>query len=314
MIKFGNTGSIVSIRSRSLSIDDGTPTHHHAPAALTPLDNEDIVSSIAGNGAPATHQLHPEDIDGEQAYLHIFQPTAVTSLAGTAVIICPGGGYGSLAMEGGRGNPSFHLPGEVLAQWLARHGILACLLQYRLPKGRKDVPLTDVQLAMRYVREEGAAWSVDSDKVGVMGFSSGGHVAGSAATLFSSPLDRPDFAILVYPVVTMSGKWRHEQSVKNLLGNNPSTEYLNRFSLEQQVTAETPPTFLAHAVDDTLVSVENSRRFASACWEHGVDVQLLELSDGSHGLNRYKGPNWDAWQGQALRWMHRVVNGRPAKL
>ena len=229
-------------------------------------------------------------------------------------MVCPGGGYGSLAMEGGVGQPSYDLPGEAVAQWLARHGVLACLLQYRLPKGRKDVPLTDCQLAIRAVRDHATAWEIEPAKIGVMGFSAGGHLAGSAATLFTGPADRPDFAILVYPVVTMVGHWRHEGSVTNLLGEQPGADELQHFSLEQQVKSSTPPTFLAHALDDVAVPIENARRFAAACWEHGVDSQLLELSDGGHGLNGYKGPNWEAWQGQAIRWMHTVVHGKPGEL
>mmetsp|Transcript_43202 Transcript_43202/g.91884 ORF Transcript_43202/g.91884 Transcript_43202/m.91884 type:complete len:339 (-) Transcript_43202:350-1366(-) len=318
ILKCGNGGIV-----RTLLVDgDGDPTHD-APTSLdlTPLGNESIAKNVAvdGNGAPTSHRLHPEDIDGEQAYLHIFKPTAVTPLSGTAVVVCPGGSYRQLVMEGGPGDPTFGLPGEALAQWLPRHGVLACLLRYRLPAGRGDVPLADVQLAIRRVREGGLAAgdsrAIDPPtKVGVMGFSSGGHLAGSAATMFTGPVDRPDFAVLVYPVVTMSGGWRHEPSARNLLGANPSRADLERFSLELRVTANTPPAFLAHAVDDKVVPVQNSRRFAAACWEHDVNSQLLELSDGGHGLNGYKGPNWEAWQVQALRWMRNVVNGRPVKV
>ena len=274
----------------------------------------DAVAAALDGVAPTIHQLHPEDIDGEQAYLHVFAPTTKTPLAGTAVVVCPGGGYGGLAMEGGVGQPTFGLPGEAVAQWLAHQGVLACLLQYRLPAGRKNVPLTDCQLAIRAVRDHAAAWAIDPSRVGVMGFSAGGHLAGSATTLFTSPADRPDFAILVYPVVTMTGHWRHQGSVENLLGNEPTPDDLHRFSLEQQVTPDTPPTFLAHALDDVAVPIENARLFAASCWEHGVKSQLLELSDGGHGLNGYKGPNWEAWQGQAIRWMHAVIHGEPAEL
>jgi acetyl esterase/lipase len=271
-------------------------------------------TTSSATAPPTTHPLHAEEVDGEQAYLHVFAPTVTSALAGTAVVVCPGGGYGGLAMEGGVGEPSFGLPGEAVAQWLAEHGVVACLLQYRLPAGRKAVPLTDCQLAIRAVRDHAAAWAIEPSKVGIIGFSAGGHLAGSAATLFTGPSDRPDFAILVYPVVTMAGDWRHQGSVDNLLGEEPAAADLARFSLEQQVTADTPPTFLTHALDDAAVPVENARRFAAACWGHGVDSQLLELSDGGHGLNGYRGPNWEAWKGQAVRWMHTVVNGAPAEL
>lgn len=280
---------------------------HLAPAATPAAATENPILRLP--------LAHPADIDGEQAFISVFQPTraaACTSpVTGTAVVVCPGGGYRSLAMEGGVGSPTHGLPGEAIAQWLCEHGIVAVVLEYRLPRGRKEVPLTDAQLAITTVRARAVEWGIDEAKVGIIGFSAGGHLVLSAATLFTSPADRPDFVIAVYPVVTMEGDWRHQGSVDNLLGDSPTSEDMQHYSLEQQVTADTPPTFLAHALDDMAVPVENSRRFAAECWAHDVPTQLLELSDGGHGLNGYQGPNWEAWKGQAIRWLATVVSGVP---
>ena len=256
--------------------------------------------------------LRPAEHDDEHACISVFQPSAaVSQFAGTAVIVCPGGGYGGLAMEGGVGSPTYGLPGEAIAQWLCEHGIVAIVLEYRLPRGRKEVPLADAQLALTITRARAAEWGVESGKLGIIGFSAGGHLVLSAATLFTSPANRPDFVIAVYPVCTMAGDWRHQGSVDNLLGDSPTAEELGRYSLEQQVTANTPPTFLAHALDDMAVPVKNARRFAAQCWDHDVPTQLLELSDGGHGLNGYQGPNWEAFKGQAIRWVATVVSGTP---
>jgi hypothetical protein len=154
---------------------------------------------------------------------------------------------------------------------------------------------------------------LNAERVGIMGFSAGGHLASTAATHFDAgraeaqdPLDRlscrPDFAILVYPVVTM-GPITHGGSKKNLLGENPSAELIERFSNEKQVTERTPPMFLAHALDDAPVPPENSRLLFAALQTQKSPSKYLELPSGGHGLNGYKGPMWDAWQTQSLQWL-----------
>ncbi len=221
-----------------------------------------------------------------------------------AVVICPGGGYAGLAVV-----PE----GHGIARWLNRHGIAGIVLEYRMPQARSLVPLLDAQRAIRTVRYNAKAWGIDPGRVGIMGFSAGGHLASTAATHFdggdpkaADPIERlscrPDFAILIYPVITMGVK-THGGSKANLLGRDPKPEMVERFSNEKQVTDKTPPMFLAHAQDDKVVVPDNSQMMYDALRAHGVAAEYLMLSRGGHGLNGYKGPMWDAWQSKSLAWL-----------
>lgn len=223
---------------------------------------------------------------------------------GTAVVICPGGGYGGLVTGA---------EGHGIAAWLNKQNITGVVLEYRLPAGRSQVPLLDAQRALRTVRANAKAWNLDPERIGIMGFSAGGHLASTAGTHFDAgdpnatdPIQRlssrPDFMILIYPVITMTDKG-HAGSRTNLLGKIPDPKLLNSFSNEKQVTATTPPTFLAHAKDDRPVPPENSQMFHDALLAHNVPARYLELPSGGHGLNGYKGPMWDAWQTQSLAWL-----------
>lgn len=223
---------------------------------------------------------------------------------GAVAIICPGGGYGGLVTGA---------EGHGIAAWLNKRGITGVVLEYRLPAGRSSVPLADANRAVRTVRTNAKEWGIDPAKIGIIGFSAGGHLASTAATHFdegdASAADavervssRPDFAILVYPVITM-GEKGHGGSRQNLLGKDPPAALMDLYSNEKQVTAKTPPTFLAHPVDDKVVSIENSKMFYEALQANKVPSQLLELPSGGHGLNGYKGPMWDAWQEKSLAWL-----------
>lgn len=223
---------------------------------------------------------------------------------GAAVVICPGGGYGGLVT-----GPE----GHGIARWLNEHGIVGIVLEYELPKGRPLVPLRDVQRALRTARSNAESWKVAGCRIGVMGFSAGGHLASTAGTHFDAgdpvatdPIDRvscrPDFMVLIYPVISM-GEETHRGSRQNLLGKAPSAESIAIFSNETQVTTNTPPAFLAHAKDDKAVVPDNSRLFHEALKAHNVASEYLELPSGGHGLNGYRGPMWEAWQTGALRWM-----------
>ena len=231
---------------------------------------------------------------------------------GTAIVICPGGGYGGLVTGA---------EGHGIAAWLNRHGITGVVLEYRLPAGRSQVPLLDAQRAIRTVRANAKAWNLDAARIGIMGFSAGGHLASTAGTHFdageadaSDPTQRiscrPDFMILVYPVITM-GEKGHGGSRNNLLGKNPDAKLVDLFSNEKQVTERTPPTFLAHAKDDGPVPPENSRMFHEALKANKVASEYLELASGGHGLNGYKGPMWDAWQTRSIAWLieMKLANG-----
>ena len=234
--------------------------------------------------------------------LEVFLPPA-DKATGTAIVLCPGGGYIRHVTD---------REGYPIAQWLNEHGIATVILEYRLPKLRYQVPLLDAQRAIRLTRANAAAWKINPRRIGILGFSAGGHVASTAATHFDSgdgdspdPIERlscrPDFAWLVYPVVTM-GKYTNTGSRVELLGPDPKPELVRLYSNETQVTADTPPTFLAHAVDDKTVPPENSRQFVAAMKAQRVSVELLELPSGGHGLNGCKGPLWEQWKAAALKW------------
>lgn len=235
------------------------------------------------------------------AFITIYRPVNPN---GAAVVICPGGGYEMLCTK-----PE----GHGIAQWLNQHGIAGIVLEYRMPRGQSFVPLLDAQRAIRTVRSKAREWNCDPARIGILGFSAGGHLASAAATHFDSgdaraadPVDRaasrPDFAILIYPVITM-GLLTHGGSKNNLLGPNPNAETVELFSNEKQVTAQTPPAFLAHAQDDRVVPPDNSRMFFEALQARKVAAEYLELPSGNHGLNGYKGPMWEAWKTHSLRWL-----------
>lgn len=262
--------------------------------------------SLWNNHAPIDREKFAE----EDAWITVHRAEKGN---GTTIVICPGGGYGGLVTGG---------EGHGIAQWLSGQGITGVVLEYRLPAGRPFVPLLDAQRAIRTVRANAKDWGVDPTRVGIMGFSAGGHLASTAGTHFdegnADAADkvnrlgcRPDFMILVYPVITMDDT-THRGSRNNLLGATPSKELIELFSNEKQVTAKTPPTFLAHAVDDKPVPIENSRAFYKALQTHKIPAKLLELPSGGHGLNGYQGPMWDAWQEQSLVWLKQLQIKSPS--
>ena len=204
--------------------------------------------------------------------------------------------------------------GHQLAQWLNPVGVNVAVLDYRLPKGRCKVPLLDAQQAIRILRSRSSEWGLDPEKIGTLGFSAGGHLSASIAVFDPLPeLDfippgthvscRPDFVVLVYPLISMQDELTHSDSQMNLLGANPLLSQKQHFSLELQVNENTPHVFIAHAIDDKLVPIENSRNFAQAMKSNYRPVKLLEIKEGGHGLNGYKGPNWDTWQEECLKWL-----------
>ena len=256
------------------------------------------------------HAQEPERLplwpagEPENAFITVHRPEKPN---GAAVVICPGGGYASLVK-----GPE----GDGIAKWLNSHGITGVVLEYRLPNGRSNVPLDDALRAIRTTRLNATKWGVDPKRIGIMGFSAGGHVASTAGTHFDDGKleakdevdrmgSRPDFMVLIYPVITMD-VITHGGSKKNLLGAEPSSELVRLFSNELQVTGKTPPAFLAHALDDKVVPIEHSRRFHEALRARNVPSELLELPSGGHGLNGYKGPLWDKWQERSLVWLESI--------
>lgn len=234
--------------------------------------------------------------------VEVFLPPA-DKANGAAIVLCPGGGYIRHVTD---------REGYPIAQWLNEHGIACVILEYRLPEHRHKVPLLDAQRAIRLTRANAAKWKLDPKRIGILGFSAGGHVASTALTHFNAgdatKADsieqlscRPDFGWLVYPVVTM-GEFTHAMSKEKLLGSELKPEFVHLYSNETQVTKDTPPTFLAHAIDDKGVPIENSRQFVTAMRTNNVPVELLELPTGGHGLNGCKGPLWEQWKAAALVW------------
>jgi len=222
---------------------------------------------------------------------------------GTAVVICPGGGYGALMMS---------YEGHDIARWLNSQGITGIVLKYRVSPYRHPAPLQDSQRAIRIVRARAEKLGIDPTRIGIMGFSAGGHLAATVGTHFdvgdpkaTDPVDRmscrPDFLVLVYPVISMGPKG-HAGSTANLLGKAPSAALIDLLSNEKQVTDKTPPTFLAHAKTDQMVPSENSALFAAACKSHNVPFEYFELERGAHGLGCGKGAEWAAWQTKCSDW------------
>ena len=233
--------------------------------------------------------------------VHLPEPGRAT---GASLVICPGGGYGGRVVEG---------EGHGIARWLNAHGIAGVVLEYRLPAGNYHRPLLDAQRAIRTVRAHAAEWKLDPHRIGIIGFSAGGHLASTAGTHFdagdrksSDPVAqqscRPDFMVLVYPVITMGAK-THGGSRRNFLGPAPTAELVELFSNEKQVTDKTPPAFLTHARTDAVVPVAHSQMFYEALKKHGVAAELQEFPKGNHGFNGYKGEEWDAWQKRSLEWL-----------
>jgi hypothetical protein len=232
-----------------------------------PTDNEITEAErYERNGSWVTQVSVPE--------LMVYRP-ALQNNTGGAVVICPGGGYAGLAIE--------H-EGRQFAEWLKNRGITAVVLKYRMPNQHKQVPLEDVWQAIRYVRQHASVLGVRADKVGIAGFSAGGHLASTASTYYATEgvSTRPDFSVLFYPVVTM-GTYTHQGSLYALLGVNPSEEDIRYFSNEQHINADTPPAILLLSHDDKTVSPLNSMLYYQALLQHQVPAALYVFPTGGHG-------------------------------
>ncbi len=229
-------------------------------------------------------------------------PVSEGRATGAAVLICPGGGYGCLCSS---------YEGHDIAKWLNGYGIAGIVLKYRIAPYRHPIPLNDAKRAMRLAKANAKEWGFSADRVGVMGFSAGGHLASTLATHCDSGSAsgdaierqgcRPAFQILVYPVI--SGAKGHSGSMKNLLGENPDETALKDVANDLHVTKETPPAFLAHSTKDKVVSFENSVAYRDALKAHGVPVEYFELDTGDHGLGCGKGSEWAAWQAECVKWL-----------
>jgi acetyl esterase/lipase len=245
---------------------------------------------------------------------NISKPTIEVYLAsadnnsGTAMVVCPGGGYYGV---------SFLSEGVEIAKWLNQLGISAIVLHYRLPddaimKNKSIAPLQDGQEAIRIVRRNAKEWGIDPHKIGIMGFSAGGHLASTVSTHFNekvyNPIDstsaRPDFSLLIYPVISMDSAITHAGSRENLLGKHPLPEMVKHFSNELQVNGETPPAFLVHSIDDGAVPVQNSIGYTMAMQKYHVPCELHIYQSGGHGYGLGRSKNTESsWPEACRKWL-----------
>jgi acetyl esterase/lipase len=273
-------------------------------------------------GVPGLLPTAGPEVVADDRVSNVHAPSLLAYLApaghntGTAAIICPGGGYTRLAID--------H-EGFAVARWLNGLGVSAFILKYRLKEYGHPAPLRDVLRAVRLVRAAAPRWGIDPARLGVIGFSAGGHLASTAGTLYDAPegrtgadLDRvsarPDFLVLVYPVISLRPPYAHAGSREALLGKNPPADLVDHLSTDLQVTRDTPPTFLVHTTADTTVPVENSINFYLALRRAGVPAEMHVYVAGPHGfgMNPGHGPTSD-WPARCAEWMTATgLIGRPA--
>ncbi len=238
--------------------------------------------------------------------LAVYIPNEIVE-NGTAVLVLPGGGYSHLSMN---------KEGKKIAEWLNSLGITAFVLKYRLPneqimKDKTIGPLQDAQEAIRVIRRNAKEWHIDPTKIGVIGFSAGGHLATTLASHYDENVypttdsisARPDFSLLIYPVISMNNEITHKGSRENLLGKNPSLNLIEKFSNELQVNSKTPPTFLVHATDDQSVPVENSINYYLALKRNNVSAELHVYEKGGHGFGLGLKDTSQFWTLDCIHWL-----------
>jgi acetyl esterase/lipase len=271
-----------------------------------------LAGTVALGAEPKTELLWPNGAPGALGDEPKDKPTLIIYLpekpSGTGIVVCPGGGYGALAMD--------H-EGHQIARWLNEHGIAAFICDYRhRNKGYgHPAPLQDAQRAIRTVRSRADEFGLKPDRIGILGFSAGGHLASTAVTHFDADDDssgdatlqassRPDFGILCYPVIVFDQAFTHRGSQRNLLGENPSAELIASLSNEKQVTDRTPPCFLWHTGEDTAVPPENSVVFYQALLAHKVPAELHVYEKGRHGVGLAKDiPGTSGWPDACIAWL-----------
>jgi len=256
------------------------------------------------------------DSDADKPSLKVFKAEKPN---GCAVVVCPGGGYGFLADD--------H-EGKQVAEWLNTLGVTAFVLKYRIvtkdrPGPLHPAPLTDAQRALKLVRLKAKDYGIDLNRVGIMGFSAGGHLASAAATHFDLGLgngnaidnmsSRPDFAILAYPVISFDDAVTHKGSRNNLIGANADAKLIEHYSNEKQVTKATPPVFIFHTSADTAVVPENATRFYVACKKAGVPVEMHIYEKGRHGVGLGRDPRWTGGEKSVATWPDRLADWMKAR-
>ena len=231
--------------------------------------------------------------------------------SGVAVLVCPGGGYGMLA---------FDHEGNDIANWLNANGIAAAILKYRLPsdlimENKSTGPLQDAQEAIRVIRRNSALWKINPHKVGVIGFSAGGHLASTLSTHYSEEIypakddtdARPDFSVLVYPVISFHDSITHLGSRKNLLGPDPGIHQIRHFSNDMQITKDTPPAFLVYSSDDMVVFVMNSISYYNGLQKKNVPAEIHIFQKGGHGYGlSHNGSTESSWPDLCIKWLSAI--------
>jgi acetyl esterase/lipase len=266
------------------------------------------IERLWSGSAPGAIGITPDDTPE----ISVFLPMRWHA-SGAGMVVCPGGAYKLLMSS---------YEGEDIARWLNSFGVAAFVLKYRIaPRYRYPAPLLDAKRAVRYVRYNAGRFRIRPDRLGIIGFSAGGHLASTEVTHFdrgdansTDPVDRvssrPDFAILAYPIITFHAPWTHAESVHNLLGPDPDPAILDELSNDQHVTPETPPTFLFHTGQDTPVPPENSVLFYAALRKAGVPAELHVYAEGPHGVGLANGhgraprvPSLLSWPSRAEEWL-----------
>lgn len=236
----------------------------------------------------------------ENGVLYVAEPTLTVYPAtegnGMAIVACPGGGYGKLAMD--------H-EGKDMAAWFNNQGITYAVLKYRMPNGHKEVPLSDARQAMRILRHRAGEWQLK--RIGIMGFSAGGHLASTVATHFKDEESHPDFQILFYPVISMDPEYTHRGTHDNLLGKQPAKEEEDDFSNELHVDGNTPPAFILHSSDDRSVPVAHSLNYYMALLRHQVPATLHIYPIGGHGWGYRDSFTYKReWTGELEKWLREI--------
>ena len=272
------------------------------------LFGQDHLIKLWTNGVPdqwVNDEIKSSQTYASGSYYNVQEPTIEVYLSsggsatGQSIIICPGGSYGRLAYD---------YEGVEIAKMLSSQGIAGIVLKYRLPNSKRQiesykVPLMDAEQAVRIVRSKAEEWNIDPNKVGIMGLSAGGHLASTLGTHFREGT-RPDFMVLVYPVVSMKFGITHDGSRNNLLGKNPNRELIEFYSNEDQVTNDTPPTFIVHSSNDSVVTVKNSLLLYDALLKNKVPVEMHIYPEGGHGFGLAIGKGTlSTWPGLLIGWL-----------